>query len=278
MKIYIQMILLLFMVSPSYAGGGSSAGTRGGGDMQALEFSCLGRALIDDYSKFGQNLLRDPKASIKLKQAFAVFRVSSVAALPVDSTGSQKEAVTDLSQKTIQVNRSAWNNKSKKMVSKLSLVFHEYLRAAGFGDLDESYEVTGSFNKILSNKWEYSETSLVDRQYNAAARLKALIKNKILSCVAVDPKRKLNISLIVNRDEAGMHHLVIKESEQTFSEELITQFSVGENIFLTYGDDGRSFLSVPSPDNILDRQFGTYSTQATAEDVPFVTAIQCSLK
>lgn len=254
-----------------------SSGTRGGGDGRAIEFVKYGKALARDIAK-NQGQIPEVSAGA-FASGIEAFNVGTVSGPVVDSMGKERDVVTDVDpgSKLISISRERWDALDAKPFNKASLVFHEYLRAAGYGAQDGSYALTDKFMGILKARWPRTSVAAVEAAYTQIAKLGKVLRGRLIRCVSGPKNDSLTVS--VAPDKMGMSRITVQNATGAgkFVDEYITQISVGEYIFVVYKDKNRSLLQLETPSERKYCTMGFLSYQPSVKDLPVSDTAVCCL-
>ena len=280
-------VLLLIHGSFSFAGGVDGA-ERGGGDPITAEFTQYGTAIAQDLESWNHELV-GPATRKNFSAAIQNFPVVLVDGAVLDSQGNIVTAVTDLKKKQIEVSRGRWNAIGYMLqYEKIAIVFHEYMRAAGYGHLENTYSLTTQFLKhVKMNSATMHSTTLHTnnvQKFKLAIFIGASGKKIVCAPLGGADSRSFVISatgsqpgqVTLELRYPGGEHYLTKSKTEPFGK--ISQIAVGESILISMKDGpAKDVLRFDSPFTPIGCGYGTESHAARAEDAPEVRVISCCL-
>lgn len=279
---------VLFVHAGTCLAKGVDGAERGGGDPIALEFTRYGSAIAQDLETWRTKILT-PEIRRDFSKAIQEFPIVPIDGEVLDSNGISMTAVTDLAKKQIEVSRKRWTNLGYlEEFQKIAVVFHEYLRAAGYSSFENTYALTGKFLAYVKTHSSAMHSTAVHVNQVQMQRLATMLRGRTLVCVpngGSDPRSfhitaskstqgDLNVEI---RYSNGTHYLTQSKTKPFGT---VTQIAAGESVLVSFGgDSARDVLRFDSPTKkgSCSCGFGTESYAAPPKAEPQVRTIKCCL-
>lgn len=283
---YWLFAAVLFVHTGTCFAKGVDGAERGGGDPIALEFTRYGSAIVQDLETWHTKILT-PEIRRDFSKAVQEFPIVPIDGEVLDSNGTSMTAVTDLAKKQIEVSRSRWAAFGYlEEFQKIAVVFHEYLRAAGYSSLENTYALTDKFLAYAKTHSSAMRSTTVHVNQVQMQRLATMLRGRKLVCMPIrDPNpRSFHIATpkstpgdldVEIRYSDGTHYLTQSKTKPFGT---VNQVAAGESILVSFGgDSARDVLRFDSPTKEYSCGFGTESYASPRKAEPRVRPIKCCL-
>lgn len=288
---YLLPLLLLIQSGLCLARGGVDGAERGGGDPVALEFTQYGEAIAQDLDRWPNSILtlQNRRDFLKAVREFPVVQIEGEIK---DSAGISVTAVTDLEKKQIEIARERWIAIGPiKQHEKIAIVFHEYMRAAGLGSLENTYALTTEFMKYVKAHSSSLLSSALQGNNDQTFKLATLLRGKKIVCSpkgGTDPRAfvitatgskpgQAEVNIRYSNDD---YYLSPGKTEPSFA---LTQIVAGQSLLLSMSERvlstserATNVLRFDSPTQI-GCGWGTESFAPRSGAKPNVRVINCCL-
>ncbi len=228
----------------------SNGHDRAGGDFIAIEFLTYAQAFNRDLKRLHNKALFTEVSETNIIMAMSEFRINPVYDVIYDSLGIQRDAITDFSQKEIQIYAPSWFLQVSNRKFKASIVIHELLRAAGYSREDDLHSLSQRIINYLINDPNGSFILSVSNSKVDSSRFFISNKTKLIRCnfkgsESTNSQNTLNsfgkasdsnLSVTIFITPYGVRYEAIDKDNQSanfiYSDYLqnIEQFSYGEKI------------------------------------------------